>query len=67
MKSRKIETVMTYDQWCKLFKKNIKRQILKRVRRALKPICTAFNWFIISLMFLSLPMGMILHWVFVGY
>lgn len=64
MKSKKIETVMTYDQWCVLMKKRAKRKILDYAKRKIN---TVFNWIVISLMFLVLPIGMILHWLIIGY
>lgn len=52
--------VMTYDQWHKEYKRRIRRRFRKMVS-----VC--FQWIILSIMFAGLPIGMLIHWVAVGY
>lgn len=54
------ETVMTYDQWKRLYRKNIKKMIRDTVTSG---IC----WSVISGMTLMIPVGMFAHWLLVGY
>ena len=54
------ETVMTYDQWKRLYRKNIKKMIRDTVTSG---IC----WLVISGMTLMIPVGMFAHWLLVGY
>ena len=60
MKRQKIETVMTYEQWQRAYKRNLK----KAIRNTLS---TCFQWAILSVMFAGLPLGMLIHWIGVGY
>lgn len=57
---KKIETVMTYDQWKAAYKKRLKKMVMDTVA-----IC--FNWVLVSLIFAGLPFGMLVHWITVGY
>ncbi len=60
MKHKRIETVMTYEQWHKEYKRNIR----KMIRNTLS---TCFQWVVITLLFTGLPLGMITHWITTGY
>lgn len=57
---KKIETVMTYDQWKIVYKKRLRKMVMDTVT-------TCFNWVLISLIFAGLPFGMLVHWITVGY
>lgn len=57
---RRTETVMTYDQWERRFKKALKKTIRKKLNRALQ-------YLILFLLMGGLPLGMIVHWLIVGY
>lgn len=57
---RKTETVMTYDQWEFRFKKALKKTIRKKLNRALQ-------YFILFLIMVGVPLGMIAHWLLFGY
>ena len=59
-KYHRTETVMTYDQWKHLYRKNIKKMIRDTVTSG---IC----WLVISGMTLMIPGGMFVHWLLVGY
>lgn len=60
MKNKKIETVMTYEQWRKEYKRRLWRMIHNTVS-------TCFQWIVLSLLFTGLPLGMFVHWIFAGY
>lgn len=54
------DTLLTYDQWCQLFKKHLKKTIKRKVYRFLYG----------AALFLILaipPIAMIIHWIIVGY
>lgn len=54
------DTLMTYDQWCQLFKKRLKKTIKRKVYRFLYG----------AALFLILavpPIAMIIHWIIFGY
>lgn len=57
---RRTETVMTYDQWERRFKKALKKTIRKKLNRALQ-------YLILFLLMGGLPLGTIAHWLIVGY
>lgn len=57
---RKIETVMTYDQWKEEYRKRIKQFIKHKLERFL---C----WIVIGCLFFSFPVLMIMHYIIVGY
>lgn len=57
---RKIETVMTYDQWKEEYKKRIRKIIKGKLEKI-------FYWIVIGFMFLSFPVLMIMHYIFIGY
>lgn len=57
---KKIETVMTYDQWKSEYKKRLRKMVMDTAT-------TCFNWVFISLIFAGLPFGMLVHWITVGY
>lgn len=58
--TRKIETVMTYDQW--------KEEHAKRIIRFVKEKLEKFLCYVvISCLFVSLPVLMIIHYLVVGY
>ena len=60
MKKQNAETVMTYDQWELRFKKALKKTIRKKLNRALQ-------YFILFLIMVGVPLGMIAHWLLFGY
>lgn len=54
------DTLLTYDQWCQLFKKHLKKTIKRKVYRFLYG----------AALFLILavpPIAMIIHWIIVAY
>ncbi len=57
---RRTETVMTYDQWERRFKKALKKTIRQKLNRALQ-------YLVLFLLMVGLPLGMIAHWLIVGY
>lgn len=57
---KKVDTVMTYEDWCKAHRKT-----LKKIFRDTLSYC--FRCVLISLMFTALPIGMFAHWLLVGY
>lgn len=57
---RKIETVMTYDQWKEEYKKRIRKIIKCKLEKI-------FCWCVIGCMFLSFPVLIIVHYIFIGY
>lgn len=60
MKRNKIETVMTYEQWKKEYKRSLRKMLFNT-------LSTCFQWVIIIGLFTALPFGMITHWLVVGY
>lgn len=60
MKRIKVETVMTYDDWCKAHRKTLK----KMVKSTALSLLQSFAIIIISV---GLPVGMIAHWLLIGY
>lgn len=60
MRKKQPETVMTYEQWERRFKRALKRTIKQKVNRALM-------YLILFLLMGGLPLGMIAHWLIVGY
>lgn len=60
MSRKRAETMMTYDQWERRFKKALKKTIRQKVNRALQ-------YFVLFLLMGGLPLGMIAHWLIVGY
>ena len=57
---RRTETVMTNDQWERRFKKALKKTIRQKLNRALQ-------YLVLFLLMVGLPLGMIAHWLIVGY
>ena len=57
---RRTDTVMTYDQWERRFKKALKKTIRQKLNRALQ-------YLVLFLLMVGLPLGMIAHWLIVGY
>lgn len=57
---KKIETVMTYDQWKEEYKKRLRKMVMDTVT-------TCFSLVLISLIFAGLPFGMLVHWITAGY
>lgn len=60
MKKQKVETVMTYNQWKKLYKHRLKKYIRCKVKYYIQ-------WFLFGLFMAAIPVGMIAHWLLFGY
>lgn len=60
MRTKRVQTVMTYDQWKAEYKKRIRKSIMDTVS-------TCVQWGVITLLFTGMPLSMIIHWVAVGY
>lgn len=60
MQNRRVQTVMTYDQWKAEYKKRIRKSIMDTVS-------TCVQWGVITLLFTGMPLSMIIHRVAVGY
>ena len=54
------DTLLTYDQWCQLFKKYLKKTIKHKVYRFL------YGAALFLILAIS-PIAMIIHWIRVGY
>lgn len=57
---RRAETVMTYEDWCKAH-----RRTLKKMAKA--TISTCVQWAAVVLITVGLPVGMVAHWLLIGY
>ena len=57
---KRVETVMTYDDWCKAHRKTLK----KMVKDTASSLLQGLEIIIISV---GLPVGMIAHWLLFGY
>ena len=60
MSGKRTETVMTYDQWERRFKRALKKTIRQKLNRALQ-------YLVLFHLMGGLPLGMIAHWLIVGY
>lgn len=60
MKNREIETFMSYEDWTKLYKHNLKKYLKSK-------ITYCFQWFLFGLFMAAVPVGMIMHWLMYGY
>ena len=67
MAYKKVEKVMTYDQWEEEIKNRRKKRIHDTVKRINKKIEHLFYVIIISCMFWLLPIFVIAHYIVVGY
>ena len=56
MKNQEIEIFMSYEDWTKLYKHNLK----KKIRDYLQ-------WLLFGLFMAAVPVGMIMHWLMYGY
>lgn len=56
----RVETVMTYEDWC-----SVHRKTLKRMFRDTAAAC--IQWIAVLLITVGLPIGMIAHWLLIGY
>ena len=52
-------TLLTYEQWCAMFKKHVKRYIKKKVMQILQ--------YLFAVALLALPFWMFLDWLLRGY
>lgn len=57
---KRVETVMTYDDWCKAHRKTLK----KMVKDTASSLLQGLEIIIISV---GLPVGTIAHWLLFGY
>lgn len=64
---KKVEKVMTYDQWEEEIKNRRKKRIHNMINRIKKKIEHLFYVIIISCMFWLLPIFVIAHYIVVGY
>lgn len=53
---KRVETVMTYEEWCKAHRKTLKKMAKN-----------SMQWLIFIVMFAGLPVGMFAHWLIIGY
>lgn len=67
MAYKKVEKVMTYDQWEEEIKNRRKKRIHNMINRINKKIEHLFYVIIISCMFWLLPISVIAHYIVVGY
>jgi hypothetical protein len=67
MAYKKVEKVMTYDQWEEEIKNRRKKRIYNMINRINKKIEHLFYVIIISCMFWLLPIFVIAHYIVVGY
>lgn len=67
MAYKKVEKVMTYDQWEEEIKNRQKKRIYNMINRINKKIEHLFYVIIISCMFWLLPIFVIAHYIVVGY
>lgn len=67
MAYKKVEKVMTYDQWEEQIKNRRKKRIHNMINRINKKIEHLFYVIIISCMFWLLPIFIIAHYIVVGY
>lgn len=52
--------LMTYSQWCTIFKYRLKKYIRRKLYNGLQ-------WLLFILFMVGIPYGMIVHWLFFGY
>lgn len=57
---RRTETVMTYEDWCKMHRRTLKKMVKDTVS-------TWMQWAAVVLITIGLPVGMVAHWLFIGY
>ena len=67
MAYKKVEKVITYDQWEEEIKNRRKKRIYNMINRINKKIEHLFYVIIISCMFWLLPIFVIAHYIVVGY
>lgn len=60
MKKQKIETLMTYEDWKKLYKRNLKKYLKRKIKYY-------FQWILFGLFMLAIPFGMFVDWLLFGY
>lgn len=60
MKHTDPQRLMTYSQWCKIFKYRLKKYIRRKLYNGLQ-------WLLFILFMVGIPYGMIVHWLFFGY
>lgn len=56
----RVETVMTYDDWCKAHRKTLKKMVKDTASSLLQGL-------VIIIISVGLPVGMIAHWLLIGY
>ena len=54
------QRLMTYSQWCTIFKYRLKKYIRRKLYNGLQ-------WLLFILFMVGIPYGMIVHWLFFGY
>ena len=57
---KRTETVMTYEDWCKAHRRTLKKM-------ATDTIAMCVQWAAVGLITVGLPVGMIAHWLLIGY
>ena len=60
MKHTDPQPLMTYSQWCTIFKHRLKKYIRRKLYNGLQ-------WLLFILFMVGIPYGMIVHWLFFGY
>lgn len=60
MKHTDPQPLMTYSQWCTIFKYRLKKYIRRKLYNGLQ-------WLLFILFMVGITYGMIVHWLFFGY
>ena len=60
MKNQEIKTFMTYEDWTKLYKRNLKKYLKSKTTDCLQ-------WLLFGLFMAAVPVGMVTHWLLFGY
>jgi len=60
MKNQEIKTFMTYEDWKKLYKHNLKKYLKNKIKYCLQ-------WLLFGLFMAAVPVGMVTHWLLFGY
>lgn len=60
MKASREEKVMTYSQWKRLYTKCVRKKIKKTVMNGI-------YWISMFIAMTLVPLGMVTHWVLIGY
>ena len=59
MKNQEIKTLITYEDWKKLYKHNLKKYLKNKIKYSLL-------WLLFGLFMAAVPIGMVAHWLLFG-